>query len=93
MSFHIMIVIIKVIATDLLLYFVEYIFSGSSCTFNKFAKTDLHSFFELDAEVLKNAETLIQLKGVLVLTKEIDESASLFAQIQPASLQVLECLC
>lgn len=68
---------------------MEYIYSDSSGTFNNFAKTDLHSFFELDAEVLKDAETLIQLKGVLVFTKEIDESASLFAQIQPASLQVL----
>lgn len=54
------------------------------------SKTYLDSFLELDAEVLKDAEALVQLKGVLVFTKEIDESVPLFTQIQPASLQVLK---
>jgi len=56
-------------------------------------QTDLNSFLELDAEVLKDAEALVQLERVLVFTKEIDESVSLLTQIQPASLQVLESPC
>ena len=55
-----------------------------------YPETDLYSFLELDAEVLKDAEALVQLEGVLVLAKEIDESVPLFTQIQPASLQVLK---
>lgn len=53
----------------------------------------LDSFFKLDAEILEDAEALIQLKGVLVFAKEIDECTSLSTQVHPASLQVLECLC
>lgn len=48
--------------------------------------TDLYSFVEFNAEVLKDPETLIQLEGVLVFTKEIDESVALFSQFQPAPL-------
>lgn len=56
-------------------------------------ETNLHSFVELDAEVLEDAEALVQLKRVLVLTEEIDESVSLFTQFQPAPLQLLKRLC
>lgn len=48
--------------------------------------TDLNSFVEFNAEVLKDSETLIQLEGLLVFTKEIYECIPLFAQVQPASL-------
>lgn len=58
-----------------------------------YIKTNLSSFLELDAEVLKDVETLIQFKGVFVFTKEINEGAPLLTQIQPASLQVLKRLC
>lgn len=51
-----------------------------------FTQADLNSFLEFDAEVLKDPEALVQLERVLVFTKEIDESTSLFTQIQPASL-------
>lgn len=51
-----------------------------------FTQADLNSFLEFDAEVLKDPEALVQLECVLVFTKEIDESTSLFTQIQPASL-------
>lgn len=54
-------------------------------------KTYLDSFLEFDAEVLKDTEALVQLKGVFVFTKEINESVPLLTQIQPASLQVLKC--
>lgn len=50
----------------------------------------LDCFFELDAEVLEDAEALVQLEGVLVLAEEVDERAPLPAQVHPASLQVLE---
>lgn len=56
-------------------------------------ETNLDSFVELYAEVLKDAEALVQLKCVLVLTEEIDESVSLFTQLQPAPLQLLKRLC
>lgn len=51
-----------------------------------FTQADLNSFLEFDAEVLKDPEALVQLECVLVFAKEIDESTSLFTQIQPASL-------
>ncbi len=57
------------------------------------SETHLDSFLELDAEVLKDAEALIQLKGVFVFTKEVNEGVPLFTQIKPPSLQLLKRLC
>lgn len=56
-------------------------------------ETNPDGFVELYAEVLKDAEALVQLKCVLVLTEEIDESVSLFTQFQPVPLQLLKRLC
>jgi len=61
--------------------------STESC---KCPTADLHSFLELDAEVLEDAEALVQLEGLRVFAEEVDESAALRPQIQPASLQVLQ---
>lgn len=49
----------------------------------------LDSLFELETEVLEDAEALIQHEGVLVFTEEVNKRISLLPQVQPAPLQVL----
>lgn len=50
----------------------------------------LNCLFKFQAEVLKDAETLVQFEGVFVFTEEIDQSVPLHAELQLAMLQVHE---
>jgi len=46
-----------------------------------FLKTYLDCFLELHTEILKEAEAFIQLKGVLVFAKEVNQGVPFLSQI------------